>query len=512
MAYRPGDVARWFIALAVPVGGGALATYGELVWGAAVAAFLVVVPRLRRYAAPAAVAFGLFVFARAAAAVTARGVVAVFLGFAALVAAAYVLSLWRRKRTGGTGTAQWAAALTALGTVAAAGAAALIAGPATLNLALAPLAAVAAFGAIPAARKSSRVAFVALAVGLALGSIKGGVGFALVRAAEGALARGDNVAAGAYSRYAALAGGGDHAELMRIKAAAAGGAPWAEVEAVYRERDRLSSPRPFDATLATAAFARGDYEKAAMYGDLATTASPTSPFRDQPMPRDDLYDAFAAGGESPFARAWAELWLGNYPNAAAAFSALAPSDPDARWYEAFALERAGDREAAADIYEDAWRNDRRLRAGFGLLRTRKYRGLRGEIWRELIKRYEFRVVGTKLETESGFRLSKGRLALGQTPATFTYEGKGLRPLVVIAESYGVKGLYPIVTLTVNGETVRTFYADVPGENIYEAEVYLKEGNNEIGLLFENDFYDPAFGYNRDVFVREVRIGCGGEKR
>lgn len=512
MAYRPGDVARWFIALAVPVGGGALATYGELVWGAVAVAFLVVVPRLRRYAAPAAVAFGLFVFARAAAAVTARGVVAVFLGLAVLVAAAYVLSLWRRKRAGGTGAAQWVAALTALGTVVAAGAAALIAGPATLNLTLAPLAAAAALGAIPATQKSSRIAFVALAVGLAVGSIKGGVSFALARAAEGALARGDWPAAGAYSRYAALAGGGDRAELIRLKAAAAGGAPWAEVEAVYRERDSLSSPRPFDAALATAAFARGDYEKAAMYGDLATTASPTSPFRDKPVPRDDLCDAFAAGAESPFARAWAKLWLGNWAKAAAAFSSLAPSDPDARWYEAFALERAGDREAAADIYEDTWRSDRRLRDGFGLLRTRKYRGLRGEIWRELINRYEFRVAGTGLETASGFRLSKGRLALGQTPAAFTYRGKGLRPLVVIAESYGVKGLYPIVVLTVNGEPVHTFYADVPGENIYEAEVRLEKEDNEIGLVFENDFYDPAFGYNRDIFVREVRIGRGVEKR
>jgi hypothetical protein len=160
-----------------------------------------------------------------------------------------------------------------------------------------------------------------------------------------------------------------------------------------------------------------------------------------------------------------------------------------------------------------WRSDRgRLRAGFGLLRTRTYRGLRGEIWRELIERYEYRVVGTNLRTTSGFRLSKERLGLGQTPATFTYNGKGLRSLVVIAESHGVKGLYPMVTLAVNDDPVRTIYADVPGENIYEAEVFFEQEDNEIGLLFENDYFDPTFGYNRDIFVREVRLGRGTERR
>ncbi len=513
MGYRPGNVARWAIALVVPAVGGALATYGELVWGAAAVAALVAAPGLRSYAATAGVAFGLFVLARAAAAITAPGAVAVFLGFAALVSVAYVLSLWRRKGGATPAAAQWVAAFTAVCAVAAAGAAALLAGPATLNLVLVPLAALAAIGAVPVAQKLSRAAFIALVIGLALGSIKGGVGFGLAHAADEALTRGDYTAAGTYARCAAFAGGGDRARLLRLKAAAASGAAWAELETICRERDRLSSPRPFDAALATAAFVRGDYEKAAMYGDLAATPLPTSPLRDKPLRRDDVYDAFAARAESPFARAWAELWLGNHAKAAAAFSALAPSNPDARWYEAFALERGGDREAAADVYENIWQSDRRrLRAAFGLLRTRKYRGLRGEIWRNLIKRYEFHVVGSKLETTSGFLLSKHRLALGQTPSTFTFQGKGLRPLTVIAESYGVKGLYPIVTLTVNGEPVRTFYADVPGENIYRAEVRLENEENEIGLVFENDFFDPTYGYNRDIFVREVRIGRDAEKR
>ncbi|MEE9455878.1 MAG: hypothetical protein V3W11_01860, partial [bacterium] len=347
MSYRAGNVARWAVALVVPVVGGALATYGELVWGAAAVAALVAAPGLRRYAAMSSVAFGLFVLARAAAGVTARGAVAVFLGLAALVSLAYILSLYRRKGGDKPAAAQWVVAFTAVSAVAAAGAAVLLAGPATINLVLAPLAAVAAIGAIPAAQKLSRAAFIALVIGLALGSIKGGVSFGLARAADEALARGDYAAAGTYARYAAFAGGGDRARLLRLKAAAAGGAAWAELETVYRERDRLSSPRPFDAALATAAFVRGDYEKAAMYGDLAATPLPTSALRDKPVRRDDVYDAFAAGAESPFARAWAELWLGNHAKAAAAFSALAPADPNARWYEAFALERAGDREAAA---------------------------------------------------------------------------------------------------------------------------------------------------------------------
>lgn len=507
MGYRAGNVARWAIALAGPVVGGALATYGELVWGAAAVAALVAAPGLRRYAPAAGVAFGLFVLARAASALTAPGAVAVLLGLAALVAVAYVLSLWRRKTGGEPATAQWVVALAAVCAVGAAGAAALVAGPAALNLVLAPLAAVAAIGAVPAAPKLSRAAFVALAVGLALGAIKGGVGFGLARAAEGALGRGDCAAAGKYARYAAFAGGGSRAALTRLKAAAEGGAPWAELDAAYRERDRLSSPRPFDAAMATAAFARGDYEKAAMYGDLATTPSPTSPLRDKPIPREDVYEAFAAGAESPFARAWAELWLGNCAKAAAAFSALAPSDADARWYEAFALERGGDREAAAEIYETLWRGDRRrLHAAFGLLRTRTSRGLRGEIWRGLGTRYPDVCVGTELDATDGFRLSKQRLSLGRKPATLTVGGGGRRTIAVIAESCGALGLHPIVALTVDGNAVRTFYMNVPGEDIYRTEVDFGAGGKRVGLVFENDYAEPARGLDRNVFVREVRVG------
>lgn len=507
MGYRPGNVARWAIALVVPVVGGALATYGELVWGAAAVAALVAAPGLRSYAATAGVAFGLFVLARAAAAITAPGAVGVFLGFAALVSVAYVLSLWRRKGGATPAAAQWVAAFTAVCAVAAAGAAALLAGPATLNLVLVPLAALAAIGAIPVAQKLSRAAFIALVIGLALGSIKGGVGFGLAHAADEALTRGDYAAAGTYARCAAFAGGGDRARLLRLKAAAAGGAARAELETIYRERDRLSSPRPFDAALATAAFVRGDYEKAAMYGDLAATPLPTSPLRDKPLRRYDVYDAFAARAESPFAQAWAELWFGNHAKAAAAFSALAPSNPDARWYEAFALERGGDREAAADIYENIWQSDRRrLRAAFGLLRTREYLGLRGEIWRNLGKRYPDFCVGTELEATDGFRLSKGRLSLGRKPATVTLYGGGRRTIAVIAESYSALGLYPIVTLTVGGNPVRTFYMNVPGEDIYRTEVDLGPGGKRVGLVFENDYADPGRGLDRNVFVREVRIG------
>lgn len=507
MGYRPGNVARWAVALVVPVVGGALATYGELVWGAAAVAALVAAPGLRSYAATAGVAFGLFVLARAAAAITAPGAVGVFLGFAALVSVAYVLSLWRRKGGATPAAAQWVAAFTAVCAVAAAGAAALLAGPATLNLVLVPLAALAAIGAIPVAQKLSRAAFIALVIGLALGSIKGGVGFGLAHAADEALTRGDYAAAGTYARCAAFAGGGDRARLLRLKAAAAGGAARAELETIYRECDRLSSPRPFDAALATAAFVRGDYEKAAMYGDLAATALPTSPLRDKPLRRDDVYDAFAARAESPFARAWAELWFGNHAKAAAAFSALAPSNPDARWYEAFALERGGDREAAADIYENIWQSDRRrLRAAFGLLRTREYLGLRGEIWRDLGKRYPDFCVGTELEATDGFRLSKGRLSLGRKAAALTFYGGGRRTIAVIAESYSALGLYPIVTLTVGGNPVRTFYMNVPGEDIYRTEVDLGPGGKRVGLVFENDYADPGRGLDRNVFVREVRIG------
>jgi len=507
MNYRPGEIARWVIALVIPVVGGALATYGELIWGAAAVVIIIAAPPVRRYAAGVGAAFGLSVLARAGGNVAARGLVALFLGFAAIVAVAYCLSLARRKAAGASPELPWAAALTALGAVAAAAAAALFAGPPTLNLILAPLAAFAVLGILPAGERLPRAALVALAVGLALGSVKGGVGFGLVRGAEAALARGDYGAATKYARYARAAGWRARADLVRLQAAAQSGAAWPELEALYKRRPSSVSPRPFDAALALAAFARGDYEKAAMYGDLATTASPASPLADKPLSREELFRSFSAEAAGPFARGRALLWVGRYREAAEAFDAPADDEPEAALYKALALEKDGQIVAAAELYKTLWAGDREnFRAAFGLLRTADYAGLRGEIWRALGRRYGNFFVGSKLKATDGLILSKRRLSLGRLPATLTFRGSGRRPAAIIAEGYAVHGLYPIVTLTVNGRAARTFYTNVTGEDIYETTVELQNGLNEVGLIFENDYADPGGGLDRNVFVREVRIG------
>ncbi len=435
---------------------------------------------------------------------------ALFLGFAAIVAVAYCLALARRKAGGASLELGWVGALTALGAVAAAAAAFLFAGPPTLNLILAPLAAFVTLGILPAGERLPRAAFVALAVGLALGSAKGGVGFALVRSAEAALESGDHGAATKYARYARAAGWRARADLIRLQAAARSGAAWPELEALYKRRAPSVSPRPFDAALALAAFARGDREKAAMYGDLATTPSPASPLADKPLSREKLFRSFSAEAAGPFAHGWALLWVGRYREAAAAFDALADDEPDAALYKALALEKDGQLAAAAELYGRLWAGDRKnFRAGFGLLRTADYAGLRGEIWRALRRRYGNCFVGSVLQATDGFPLSKRRLSLGRLPATLTFRGSGRRPAAVIAEGYAVHGLYPIVTLTVNGRAARTFYMNVTGEDIYETTIQLEKGPNEVGLIFENDYVDPGRGLDRNVFVREVRIG--GEK-
>jgi tetratricopeptide (TPR) repeat protein len=509
---KPGDIARWTLAVALPVAGGALATYGELLWGAAAVAVLAAVPPARRYAAAAGAVFGLLVLGRAGALVPARGLTALLLGLAAIAAVAYVLAL-RRRRDGRVADARWALALGAVAAVAAAGAAYLVAPP-TVNLVLVPLAALAALAAPAAGDKIQRAAFAALAVGLALGAVKGAAGFALTDRAEAALGRDDYVAAGRYASYAAALAPGARVDLVRLVAAAESGASWERLAAIYDGRGRFASPRPFDAALARAALVRGAYEKAAMYGDLATTPAPTSPVRDKPIPREELYEIFAgAVPPEPFAHGWVAAWGGRYDEAAAAFEEAAATEPRAELYRALALERAGRRDDAASLYGKIWGSDRDdFAAAFGLLRTGNRRGLRGAIWRTIRKKYPKVIVGSKLEAGDGFVLSKHRLSLGRTPATFLLKGKGRRGIAVIAESYAAEGLFPIVELSVNGRPARTIYMNVPGENIYELSVELDAERNEIGLLFTDDYADPDSGVDRNVYVREVRLSGERDKR
>jgi len=512
MRFRPGDIVRGALVGGLPVAGGALASYGELAWGAAALAALLAVRPLRRYAAAAGAVFGLLVLARLGREAVVGGAGAVVLGFGAVAGGVYLFALRRRGEPDRPSGLAWAAGWAAVASLVAAAAATLVAPPATFSAILVPAAAFAAVTAVPLGARWPRLPLAALALGLALGGLRGTAGAYFTYRGEEAWARGEANAAEDYAGYGAALGAGARADLLRLRAAAARGASAEELEALAHERDRTASPRPFDVALARAAFARADYETAAKYADLATTATPTSPVRDRPVDREALYRTFEAEAADPFAAAWATLWVGRYEEAAGKFAALAGADPRAAWYEGFAWERAGHSDKAAAIYEELWAQDKNdFRAAFGLLRTADRRGLRGEIWRSLIKRYKFRVTGSMLETTSGFLLTKHRLALGQTPATFTFEGQGLRPVVVIAESYGVKGCYPIFTLTVNGEPVRTFYANVPGESTYPAEISLVNEENEIGLVFENDFFDPTYGHNRDLYVREVRIGREGEK-
>lgn len=174
-----------------------------------------------------------------------------------------------------------------------------------------------------------------------------------------------------------------------------------------------------------------------------------------------------------------------------------------------AWEHAGDPGRAARLYESAWRADPgNLDAAFGLLRTREYVGLRGEVWRVLSERYPAHRVGAELEADDGMVISKNRRSLGRAPATMILKGPGRRRVAIIAESQPAKGLYPMVVLSLNGRALRRWYMNESGEGLYAAVIDLKPGPNVLGLWFENDFADAGKGVDRNVFIREIRMGHG----
>ena len=506
MRYRLGDVVRVGLVGAVPAAAGACATAGEACWGAALFLALTLIPRLAAYAGPLAVAYGLLVGARLLTRVPAGGPTAVVIGCAFIAAAAFVLSLLRRR----PGVAAWAAGMVALATVAAAGVAATVIRPATFNLALTPLAALTALWALAtpeagrAADGRARLPVVALGLGLGVAGIRLAAAFALVPPAEGALAAGDARAAYERASWARALGAGARGELTQVNAAGALGGGWPELERLAEAKAVGASPRPFDAALALIAFRRADYERAAMYGDLATTPTRTAPAAGKPMRRDDVYRSFAAA--TPYARAWAAAWGGRSDEAARLFGA-GPATPAWRRATAMALERAGDKGAAAAIYEALWRADPGdLAAGLGWLRAGEVVGARGEVWHAMGRLYPKVLRGARLTTPDGLVISKGRLSLGRTAATAKVWGPGRKRLALIAEGTAFGGLYPIVAVTVNGAPVRTFYMDAPGEAFYGTTITLRPGWNVVGVRYGNDDADPRGGGDRNVYLRELRVG------
>ncbi len=506
MNYRPGTIARVALTVALPFAGGVLASWRDALWGAAAAA-LYLVPAARPYFPAVAATFGLLVVARLGAGVAAAGPVAVTLGFAGAVALALVVALWRGRRARAAPLREWVTVVLALGVVIYAGVSALVVRPAGVAVALAPLAAF-AFLAFPpnAARATSPGPAYALAAGLLLAGVRVAVAFGLAAAADGAFARGDFAIAAREATWAGQLGAGARAGLTALKAKDRSGVPWPLLENLYARRDRYASPRPYDAALAAAALARGEYESAAMHADLATTPSPVGPNAGKPTARAALRRELVPRATTPFARAWLGLWAGDAPAGVATFDA-ADGTPGVGWWRAFARERAGRAADAAAVYAGLWETDAAdYAAAFGLLRTHDYVGLRGAVWRALRSRYRFAMVGDALRAPDGYRLSKHRLSLGRDAATFVCPGPGRRPFALIAESFPAEGLYPIVTVSVNGRVARTFYLFVAGENIYETIVTLGAGDNVVAVRFENDYAEAARGLDRNVYVREVRLG------
>jgi len=500
MDYRPGTVTRAAV-VALAFVGAALANQGEVVWGIALVAALAFVAPLAPFARSAAAAFGLLVLARLASGVESRGVVAIGLSLAAIVALAYGLALTRRRRGSGAPVREAVAVCFVLAAVGVGAAALLATGKPALGLAFVPLAGL-IFLWPPAAVPTPRLPTAALALGLALAGLRLGAGFGFALAAEKAFARGDFGGAECRARWAERLGAEEPGRLVALEAAASNGAPWPALRDLAAGRPSYAPPRPYDAVLAAGAFERGDYERAAMYGDLAAATTPVAPVSGGPVPRADLYRVLEKRAATPYGRAWLELWGGDATTAAGLFAALGPAAAAER---GLALERGARAGAAGAYYAQRWQaapGD--IAASFGLLRAGRLER-RGEIWNALARRYPTAVVGTKLRAVDGYPLSKYRLSLGRKPATFRFLGGGRRRVAVIAESFEAGGLYPIVSLTVNGRTAHTFYMNVAGENIYQADVDLGRPPVVVGLQFQNDYADPARGLDRNVFIREVRL-------
>ncbi len=486
---------------------GVAATTAEVVWGAVLAAFLFAVRPGRQLAGAAAITFGVLVLARLGAAVASRGAVAVSLGIAGIVAAAYGLSLWRRRGSGTVVALDVVVWVMAASTLIIAAAAALALRRPTFNLAFVPAAVLIFLIALRFRGAYGRWLGPALVVAVAVAGMRLGAAFGFARAADAALAGENYEAAAARAHLATRLGAGSSARWRELKAAARAGAAWPVLKALYEERDVYSSSRAWDAELAVAALARGDYERAALHGDLATTASPVARVSGKALPRRFLYCRMVAAAATPGARAWAALWLGRVDEAACGFAEAVPAEADAVWWEARALEAAGKDNAAAALYRTLWRDDKtNFAAGFGLIRTAHRRRCERDVRRALAREFEMTVAGADLKADDGYLLTRNRLSLGRTPATLTVPGPGKRRLAIVAEASGALGLYPIVTVTINGVPVHTFYMNVGGENIYETTITLPTKENELGLFFENDFADGARGLDRNVFVAEVRLG------
>jgi len=123
----------------------------------------------------------------------------------------------------------------------------------------------------------------------------------------------------------------------------------------------------------------------------------------------------------------------------------------------------------------------------------------GERWPDVF-------LGSDLSAPDGYKLTKYRMSLGRSPATFQYEGTGRYRVVIIAEAYAAYGLFPILSLSQDGREVRKFYMNVPGEHIYSTVVTLAPGKHTFSLLFENDYVSEYESEDRNVFIREVRLG------
>ncbi len=128
--------------------------------------------------------------------------------------------------------------------------------------------------------------------------------------------------------------------------------------------------------------------------------------------------------------------------------------------------------------------------------------------------YRFREYGKRIKNVRVYEAEvseggAGRVVLAASGASvtvrFDINEKGRYVLCVQASGNPALGVWPRMEVALDGVRVGGTAVDAPFPRFYECTRDLAAGRHELRLTFLNDYYDPATGANRDLFVSRLVV-------
>jgi hypothetical protein len=93
----------------------------------------------------------------------------------------------------------------------------------------------------------------------------------------------------------------------------------------------------------------------------------------------------------------------------------------------------------------------------------------------------------------------------QAPIALRLPPSGTYSIEITAKADIAHGVGPEMELLIDGQHKGSVFVNTDTPQIYTFEVEVSAGTHELTIAFDNDYFDPATGIDRNLYVDKIAI-------